>query len=121
MANVVIKFKGELCKKLELNERALTKLAVDFESVEIIDAGDSAEVKRMKGMDGASHLLTLVCAKIDESGSDCLKTVFQVLEKQQFLSDIVKKMKEGLYVIDLAIINSRDILLFSQHIVLLRR
>ena len=97
MANVVIKFKGDLCKKLQNNERALTQLAVDFESERIIASADLTEVKRMKGMDGASHLLTLVCDEIRESGSDCLKTVFQVLEKQEYLSGIVKKMKEGLY------------------------
>ena len=97
MANVVIKFKGDLCKKLQNNKRALTQLAVDFESEGIIVSADSTELKDKKGMDGASHLLTLVCDDIDESDDDCLKPVFQVLEKQKCLSGIVKKMKEGLY------------------------
>ena len=92
-----MKFKGDLCRKLQNNDRALTQLAADFEAEGIIVSGDLTEVKRMKGMNGASHLLTLVCDEIRESGFDCLKTVFQVLEKQECLSVIVEKMKEGLY------------------------
>ena len=97
MANVVIQFKGELCKKLQDNDRALTELAVGFESEGIIVSGDLTDVKHKKGMDGASHLLTLVFKGIDEPHSGRLKTIFQVLKKQELLSDIVKKMKEGLY------------------------
>ena len=93
----MLKFKGDICRRLQNNDPALTQLAVDFEAAGIIVSGDLTEVKRKKGMDGASHLLTLVCDEIRESGSNCEKTVFQVLKKQKYLLGIVKKMKEGLY------------------------
>ena len=99
MADVVRDFQDRLCNKLQLNDPALSSLAVGFKAKKIIGEGDLAEVQRKKGMDGAIFLLNIVCSKIRESaaGSGCLKTVFQVLKGQEYLSDIVDEMKEGLY------------------------
>ena len=103
MANVVRTFQGDLCRKINEFPNELLPLALDFQGKGIIGRHESKKVKEKQGMDGIVLLLDYVCDKIDKTNSDCLKTVFQVLEKQEFLSDIVKEMKEGLY--DLAISN----------------
>ena len=97
MADVVRKFKGRICEKLEINDGALSALAVGFEAKQIIGPADLANVQRNKGIDGAIFLLNLVCDKIKNQGSGCLKAVFQVLKEVNHLSDIVDEMKEGLY------------------------
>ena len=97
MTDVVNTYKARLCRKLALNETALSSLAVGFEGKKFIGRQDVAEVQHKKGMDGAIFLLNLVCDKIDELGYGCLKTVFQVLKEENHISDIVQEMKEGLY------------------------
>ena len=97
MANVVSDFQDRLCKMLHPDDIALSSLAVGFKAKKIIGPQALATVQGKRGMDGAIFLLTRVCHKIDETKSGCLKTVFQVLKEQEYLSVIVEEMKEGLY------------------------
>ena len=84
---------ADLCKLLNGSEPTLTSLTNELFAKGIIDSNVMLNILREKGANGANVLLVHVIMKI-EGNAQHLHVVQKALEKEQFLHDIVEKMKE---------------------------
>ena len=84
---------AELCRLLNGSEPTLSSLTVELYAKRIIDSNIKIEVLKKGGFAGANILLTHVQMKIDQS-SEHLDIVQEAFEKEEFLGEIVKKMKK---------------------------
>ena len=83
---------ADLCKLLKGSEPTLNSLTNELFAKEIIDTNIMIDIKK-KGINGADILLVHVIMKI-EGNAQHLYVVQNILEKEQFLRDIVEKMKK---------------------------
>ena len=83
---------ADLCKLLNGSEPTLNSLTNELFAKEIIDTNIMIDIKK-KGINGADILLVHVIMKI-EGNAQHLYVVQNILEKEQFLHDIVEKMKK---------------------------
>ena len=84
---------GELCKLLNTSEQTLLSLATELYSKSIIDMTIKIDVHNKGGYNGADILLSHVQMKIEQS-PEHLDTVQKAMENEQFLDEIIKKMKK---------------------------
>ena len=84
---------AELCRLLNTSESTLLSLTVELYAKEIIDVNIQIDVLKKGGFAGANILLTHVQMKIEQS-PEHLDTVQKAMENEQFLDEIVKKMKK---------------------------
>ena len=85
---------AELCKLLNTSEPTLLSLTIELYSKSIIDTKIKIDVLKEGGLAGADILLTHVQMKIEQSPAEHLDTVQEAMENEQFLDEIVKKMKK---------------------------
>ena len=84
---------AELCRLLNVSEPTLLSLTVELYAKEIIDLNVKIDVLNKGGFSGADILLTHVQMKIDQS-PEHLHIVQKAMENEQFLAEIIKKMKK---------------------------
>ena len=84
---------AELCELLNTSEPTLLSLTNKLYAKKIIDMKVKIDVRNKGGYDGADILLTHVQMKIEQS-PEHLDTVQKAMENEQFLDEIVKKMKK---------------------------
>ena len=84
---------AELCKLLNTSKPTLLSLTIELYSKRIIDTKVKTDVLDKGGFAGADILLAHVQTKIEQS-PEHLDTVQKAMENEQFLDEIVKKMKK---------------------------
>ena len=84
---------AKLCKLLNTSKPTLLSLTTELYAKNIIDMNIKIDVRNKEGYDGADILLTHVQMKIEQS-PEHLDTVQKAMENEQFLDEIVKKMKK---------------------------
>ena len=85
---------AELCRLLNVSEPTLLSLTIELYAKGIIDVNMQIDVLKKGGYVGANILLTHVQMKIEQN-PECLDIVQKAMENEQFLNEIVKKMKKG--------------------------
>ena len=90
--NVLRSNHANLCRLLIGSEPTLLSLTAELYAKRIIDMNIKIDVRNKGGFDGADILLTHVQMKIEQS-PEHLDIVQKALENEQFLDEIVKKMK----------------------------
>ena len=91
--NVLRSKHAELCRLLNGSEPTLLSLTAEMFAKGIIDMNIKIDVCKKGGFSGADILLTHVQMKIEQS-PEHLDIVQKALENEQFLHEIVKKMKK---------------------------
>ena len=84
----------ELCSILNISETTLLSLARKLYTRRIIDKPTELKVRRIKGSEGADILMENVEMKIEQN-HEYLLIVLQIMEKQEYLHDVVKRMREN--------------------------
>ena len=84
---------ADLCKLLNNSKSTLSKFTIELYAKKIIDMTVKIDVLNEGGFTGADILLTHVQTKIEQSPG-LLDTVQKAMEKEEFLDEIVKKMKK---------------------------
>ena len=83
---------AELCRLLNVSKSTLLSLTVELYAKEIIACNVKIDVLKKGGFAGADMLLTHVQMKIEQS-PEHLDIIQKAVEKEQFLEEIVRKMK----------------------------
>ena len=83
---------AELCRLLNVSDPTLLSLTVELYAKEIIDVNIQIDVLKKGGFAGANVLLTHVQMKIEQS-PEYLDIVQKAMENEQFLHEIIEKMK----------------------------
>ena len=83
---------AELCRLLNGSEPTLLSLTAELYAKGIIGVDIKIDVRNKGGFSGADILLTHIQMKIEQS-PEHLDIVQKALENEQFLDEIVKKMK----------------------------
>ena len=91
--NVLRSHHAELCRLLNGSEPTLLSLTAELYAKGIIGMYIQIDVLKKGGFAGANILLTHVQMKIEQS-PEHLDIVQKALENEQFLDEIVKKMKK---------------------------
>ena len=84
---------AKLCQLLNTSEPTLLSLTTELYAQNIISMNIKIDVRNNKGYNGADILLTHVQMKIEHS-SEHLDTIQKAMENEQFLHEIVSKMKK---------------------------
>ena len=92
-SNVLRSNHAELCRLLNCSEPTLLSITVELYAKKIIDTNIQIDVLKKGGLAGANILLTHVQMKIEQS-PEYLDIVQKAMENEQFLHEIVKKMKK---------------------------
>ena len=85
---------AELCKTLTTSESTLLSLNSELYTCRIISQPTMIDVRRKKGFEGASILMDHVVMKVGQN-RDCLDKVLQIMKEQEYLHDVVMRMKEN--------------------------
>ena len=91
--NVLRSNHAKLCELLNTSEPTLLSLTTELYAQNIISRNIKIDVHNNKGYIGADILLTHVQMKIEQC-SEHLDTIQKAMENEQFLDEIVKKMKK---------------------------
>ena len=91
-SNVLRSNHAELCRLLNVSDPTLLSLTVELYAKEIIDVNIQIDVLKKGGFAGANILLTHVQMKIEQN-PEYLYIVQKAMENEQFLHEIIKKMK----------------------------
>ena len=83
---------AELCKLLNVSDSTLLTLTLVLYAKGIIDVNIKTDVLNKGGFAGADTLLTHVQMKIEQN-LEYLDIIQETLEEEQFLDEIVTKMK----------------------------
>ena len=92
-SNVLRSNHAELCRLLNCSEPTLLSITVELYAKKIIDTNIQIDVLKKGGLAGANILLIHVQMKIEQS-PEYLDIVQKAMENEQFLHEIVKKMKK---------------------------
>ena len=84
---------AKLCQLLNTSEPTLLSLTTELYAKKIIGTNIKIDVLSKKGYNGADILLTHVQMSIEQSPKQ-LDTIQKAMENEQFLDEIVKKMKK---------------------------
>ena len=84
---------ADLCRLLNGSEPTLLSLTTELYAKGIIDINIKIDISNKGGFSGADILLTHVQMKIEQSPEQ-LDIVQKAMENEQFLHEIVKKMKK---------------------------
>ena len=90
--NVLRSNHAKLCQLLNTSEPTLISLTTELYAKQIIGTNIKIDVLNKKGYDGAEILLRHVQMNIEQS-PEHLNTIQKAMENEQFLDEIVKKMK----------------------------
>ena len=85
---------AELCRLLNASEPTLLSLTVELYAKKIIDTNIQIDVLKKGGLVGANILLTHVQMKIEQS-PEYLDIVQKAMENEQFLHEIMTKIKKS--------------------------
>ena len=82
-----------LCRTLNTSEPTLLSLNCELYAHRIIDQPTMLEVNREKGFKGANILMDHVEMKVEQN-HEYLPKVLEIMEKQEYLRDVVTTMKK---------------------------
>ena len=91
-SNVLRSNHAELCRLLNVSDPTLLSLTVELYAKQIIDLSIKIEVLKKAGFAGADILLTHVQMKIEQT-PEYLDIIQKAMENEQFLHEIIEKMK----------------------------
>ena len=92
-SNVLRSNHADLCRLLNCSEPTLLSLTTELYAKGIIDINIKIDISNKGGFAGADILLTHVQMKVEQS-PEHLDIVQKAMENEQFLREIVKKMKK---------------------------
>ena len=92
-SNVLRSNHADLCKLLNGSEPTLLSLTTELYAKGIIDINIKIDISNKGGFAGADILLTHVQMKVEQS-PEHLDIIQKAMENEQFLHEIVKKMKK---------------------------
>ena len=93
-------YHGEICDVLNVSKDSLLSFTQKLFAVNIIDRDTKISVTRTGGKEGASILLDHIEMKVEQN-PDCLHVVLEIMENNEYLRHIVKKIKGEKIVISL--------------------
>ena len=80
---------------LNVSKDTLQSFAQKLFGVEIINKATKISVTRAGGIEGADDLLNHIEMKVDQN-PDCLHVVLELMENDEYLHHIVKKIRGGI-------------------------
>ena len=89
-------YHGEICDVLNVSKDSLLSFTQKLFAVNIINRDTKISVTRTGGKEGADILLDHIEMKIEqkiEQNPDCLHVVLEIMENDEYLRHIVKKIK----------------------------
>ena len=92
--SVLRNYNDKLCSILNTSESTLLSLSSELYTRRIIDQHTKINVRRVKGFEGADILMDHVETKVDQN-HECLDVVLQIMEKQESLCNLVRRMRKG--------------------------
>ena len=101
--NVLREYHGEISDVLNVSKDSLLSFTQKLFAVNIIDRNTKISVTRTGGKEGAGILLDHIEIKVEQN-PDCLHVVLELMENDEYLCHIVKKIKgeyEGEEILDM--------------------
>ena len=98
--DVLREYHGEISDVLNVSKDSLLSFTQKLFAVKIIDRDTKISVTRTGGKEGAGILLDHIEMKVEQN-PDCLHLVLEIMENDEYLRHIVKKIKGEKIVISL--------------------
>ena len=92
---VLRKYHGDICSVLNVSKESLQSFAQKLFGEEIINKETKISVIRTGGTEGADELLNHIELKVEQN-PDYLHVVLELMENDEYLRDIVKKIRGGI-------------------------
>ena len=89
---VLREYHGEICDVLNVIKDSLLSFTQELFAVNIINRDTKISVIRIGGKEGADILLDHIEMKVEQN-PDCLQVVLKLMENDEYLRHIVKKIK----------------------------
>ena len=91
--DVLREYHGEICDVLNVSKDSLLSFTQKLFAVNIINRDTKISVTRIEGEEGADTLLDHIEIKVEQN-PDCLQVVLELMENDEYLRHIVKKIKD---------------------------